>query len=68
LFGISEFSQETLAAFGSIPNPPSDPYKIEEESTQTSIMVAGINRMMTMAFRYLDIDCIWMTELEETFE
>lgn len=33
LFGISEFSQETLAAFGSIPNPPSDPFKIEEEST-----------------------------------
>jgi len=29
---------------------------------------AGINRMMTMEFQYSDIDCIWMMELEETFE
>lgn len=39
-FGVSEFSKETLASFGTVPNIPSTPYKIESESTQTSIMVA----------------------------
>ena len=38
-FGTSEASQETYAAFGTKPNKPDAPFKIELESTLTSITV-----------------------------
>ena len=39
-FGPSDFSEETLAAFGTVPNPPSQPIKVEDSSTITTISVS----------------------------
>ena len=44
------------------------PTKLKKNQLRHQSWSAGINQMMTMEFQYSDIDCIWMTELEETFE